>query len=337
MQTVMENLSQIGQRLINQTPLVGMNVGMLTAAGQQEQVALGSRDGNAAHPVQTDTIYDLASLTKLYTAAAYIQLVRQSDFDLARTIQSVLPQFNYTEITFQQVLQHTSGLPSSVRKTTQLTREMLLTDLYNRELISAPGTEIHYSDVGYMLLGEALKVITGQTLEQAMHQLVFEPLGLHETGYRTPAMPGFYDLPKERFAPTEDVPERGGLLQGTVNDFKAKLLGGAAGHAGIFSTLTDALTFNQFWLEPDVVALLQANRCDFRTLGWHYWRFGGEDKPSIEQDWLYQTGFTGTIMALNLKTNEALTVLTNRVYPERTVYDRWRVDRYQFPQAFFAQ
>ena len=68
MQTVMENLAQIGQRLINQTPLVGMNVGMLTAAGRREQVALSSRDGNAAHSVQTDTIYDLASLTKLYTA-----------------------------------------------------------------------------------------------------------------------------------------------------------------------------------------------------------------------------------------------------------------------------
>ncbi|MBM7617204.1 CubicO group peptidase (beta-lactamase class C family) [Weissella uvarum] len=337
LQTILKDVAAIGEQLVAEKPLVGMSVGVVNQKGQQVQTQIGKIDQYPEHKVEADTIYDLASLTKLYTAKAYVQLVLDQQFDLSRTLKSVLPTFNHPEITFQQVLTHSSGLPSSVRKTDHLDRKMLLEDLNNRPLLAEPGQEIHYSDVGYMLLGQALSEIMGMPLEQAMAQLVLTPLGLAHTGYRTAQMPNYQTLPTEAFAPTEYVPERGGLLQGTVDDYKAALLGGAAGHAGIFSPMADALRFVASWLQPEVVQLLQANRVDFRTLGWHYWRFGGEDHPSVEKDWLYQTGFTGTIMAINLKNQTGLVILTNRVYPNRQTYDWWRVDRYQLPQAFFAR
>lgn len=337
MEQLLEHLATVGQRFVTEKPLPGMSIGLVTPQNQQQACYLGQIDHQSMHQVQAETIYDLASLTKLYTALAYLHLALDENFALDQPLKNVLPNFNHPEITFKQILGHNSGLPSSVRKTTQLTKAMLENDLYTRELLNTPGTEIHYSDVGYMLLGKALSKVMGVSLEQAMQTLVIAPLQLKETGYRTNAMPEFMAIPASRFAPTEINPDRGGELRGEVDDFKAELLGGAAGHAGIFSTQADTLTFLSDWLRPEMVALLRESRFDFRTLGWHYWRFGGEDFPSVEQDWLYQTGFTGTIMALNLKTNQGLSILSNRVYPNRQVYDWWRVDRYQMPQAFFAQ
>lgn len=228
-----------------------------------------------------------------------------------------------------------------MRKVPELTREMLEEDLMIGDTINEPGTVTKYSDVGFMVLGKALEALDDMPLALDVTANVLAPKNLTNSGYRV-ADKGRFDAPLDRFVPTEDVPFRGGVLQGEVDDFKAHLLGGAGGHAGMFATAEDALSFVHEWLMPDedlpadMHAYLKDNQAGIRTFGWHYWTYGGEDNPVVVTDWLYQTGFTGTIMAVNYRTMQGMVVLTNRVHPTRN-NTSWLKDRYEFTQAFFAQ
>src|SRR6185503_7631564 len=198
-----------------------------------------------ARPVDTTTIYDLASVTKVVgLTTVCMMLVGEGKLDLDAPVQRYVPAFrgpNKERVTIRHLLTHSSGLPAWRPLYTEATTRstaMLLAD--TTPLATEPGTAMVYSDLGAIVLTQVVEGITGQRLDALLDARLFGPLGMQHTRYLPPA-----DW-KDRIAPTERSQD-GTIIQGTVHDENAWRLGGVSGHAGLFSTAGDLSQF-VFWL-----------------------------------------------------------------------------------------
>jgi CubicO group peptidase (beta-lactamase class C family) len=277
----------------------------------------------------TDTLYDYASLTKLFTTTAVMRLVERGRLGLDEPVARWLPDFGAggkQAVTLRQLLTHTSGLPD-------LLKLWLLADspsarmklVLSAPLLNSPGTVMRYSDLGLIALGHVLEEVTGSPLDTVVTDLVTAPLGLTSIGFRPPA-----DL-KPHIAPTEDEQAVGrGLVWGEVHDENAWSLGGVAGHAGLFGTADDLGRFGQLYLDGGVldgVRLLRADtvaemtRNQIGRLGWR--GIGWELNASFYMGRLASprtfghTGFTGTSLVIEPSRRLIVVLLTNRVHPTR--------------------
>jgi CubicO group peptidase (beta-lactamase class C family) len=304
--------------------LVGRGQATLAAwvAGQADTTAVRPR------PMRPGTLFDLASLTKVVgTATAVLALAGRGGIGLDDPAGRYLPAFSALRaVTIRQLLSHTSGLPDT-RKFYQwcATREELLRDLAATPLEAAPGTRVTYSDLGFMALGQIVSVVAGEPLDAAVGRLVAGPLGMTRTGYN-PSAAG------SDFAATEPRPDAAAWT-GVVHDENARLMGGVAGHAGLFAPAADLATFARWWVSGSdsvVPATLrrEAERCQTagldgcRGLGW----VGQGDRFDILRgSWppgsVSHTGFTGTSLALDSASESWVVLLTNSVQfgraPER--------------------
>jgi uncharacterized protein YbbC (DUF1343 family)/CubicO group peptidase (beta-lactamase class C family) len=284
-----------------------------------------------APAVSTDTLYDLASLTKVVaTTTVAMILVDEGRLDLDRPVSSYLPDFcdsGRERVTVRHLLTHSAGLPAWAPAYRLGQGHWHYLDYIEAEgLQYEPGTQSVYSDLGVILLGEILERITGEPLDAFAKRRVFEPLGLADTGYCPDVRH------QARTAPTEIDPDRGGLLQGVVHDENAYALGGVAPHAGLFSTASDLARFAQMLLaggeyggrrlvSAEAVALF-THRAGIpgssRAIGW--------DTPSPEDssagafvspESFGHTGFTGTSLWIDPARRLFVILLTNRVHPTR--------------------
>jgi CubicO group peptidase (beta-lactamase class C family) len=292
--------------------------------------AVGQTDTTAgqARPMRRGTLFDLASLTKVTgTATAVLALAGRGGIGLDDPAGRYLPSFGaLRSVTIRQLLSHTSGLPDT-RKFYQwcATRDELLRDLAATPLEAPPGTRVAYSDLGFMALGQIVSVVVGEPLDAAVSQLVTGPLGMTRTGYNPPAA-------GNDFAATEPRPD-GTAWTGVVHDENARLMGGVAGHAGLFAPAADLATFAGWWVSGDdsvVPATLrrEAERCQTaglegcRGLGWVC---QGDRFDILRGTWppgsVSHTGFTGTSLALDPGSGWWVVLLTNSVQfgraPER--------------------
>ncbi|WP_212773226.1 serine hydrolase domain-containing protein [Polycladomyces abyssicola] len=279
----------------------------------------------------TNTVYDVASLTKLFTATAVMQLVEQGRISLDVPVVRYLSDFTgegKESITIRHLLSHTSGLPANLPLyRTPGPPEKRLRVAMEAKPVATPGTRCIYSDIGYMVLGELVHRVSGKSLDQYMQEQILQPLSMSSTAFRPPS------TWKARIAPTEEqtVPSRG-LVWSEVHDENAWALGGVAGHAGLFSTVSDLARFGQMFLNEgslDGVRVLHPSsvREMFRLqtpglphanrgLGWelHQPWYMGEHADGKRAG---HTGFTGTSIVLDRETGWMLIVLTNRVHPTR--------------------
>ncbi|WP_053170857.1 serine hydrolase domain-containing protein [Streptomyces sp. SBT349] len=302
-------------------------------------VAPGARDGRpvplpAAErtPMARDTVFDVASLTKLFTAVVVVALAERGVLDLDAPVTRHLPGF--PPLTPRRLLAHTAGLPPEADLgglPDRAARLAAVTALAagTPGAAGAPEPPVHrYSDVGLIALGAAAEEAAGRPLDALVAELVTGPLALNDTGYRPP--------PERlgRIAATEYQPWTGrGVVRGTVHDETAYHLGGVAGHAGIFSTAHDLAVLAQALLNggryggtrllgADAVGEMLTDhnaglgRAAARGLGWQL------DQP----DWMGElasptafghTGFTGTGLVADPATGVLLVLLTNRVHPTR--------------------
>ena len=283
-----------------------------------------------AAPVTTETLYDIASLTKVVatTTLAMIQ-VDEGRLDLDKRVSDFLPGFRGEGrelVTVRQLLTHSSGLPAWLPLNLELKGPAAyLARLQKTPLEYAPGTKSVYSDLGVILLGEVLARVGGQPFEQQVRARVLEPLGMRSTLYR----PGPELLP--RIAPTEVDPWRGRLLRGEVHDENAFALGGVAPHAGLFSTASDLARFAQMLLNGGVLehrrivsrrTLEQFTRKvelpgSTRALGWDTPGEGSWSSPLMSARAFGHTGFTGTSLWVDPERELFVVLLTNRVHPTR--------------------
>jgi len=202
-------------------------------------------------PMSADTIFDLASLTKVFaTTSAVMKLFEQGRVRLNDAVARYIPEFGANgkdQVTLRHLLTHTSGLPPIPRISGPWSgTEPLLKAIYADRLISPPGARFIYSDTGFITLGELVRRVSGLTLDQFVARNIFGPLGMRHTRFRPPSEW------KPRIAPTEeiDLPEgakagsgKGRVLRGEVHDPRARAMGGIAGHAGLFSTADDLAIF----------------------------------------------------------------------------------------------
>ncbi|MFJ4580159.1 serine hydrolase [Streptomyces echinatus] len=288
-------------------------------------------------PTTRDTVFDLASVSKLFTSVLAVQQIERGTLDLTGTVASYLPDFGRAgkrEVTVRQLLTHTSGFRAWLPLYAAPTREQRLELIWNEAPLHPPGTAYLYSDLNLISLQLVLEKITGRTLDVLLRDEITGPLGLDSTRYNPPASW------KPRIAATEDArrPWSGldrGLVWGEVHDENAYGMGGVAGHAGVFScawdlavlgrTLLDGGTYGRARiLRPESVDLMFT---DFNTafpgdehgLGfelYQHWYMGAMATPRTAG----HTGFTGTSLVLDPTTDSFLVVLGNSVHPVRT----WR-------------
>ncbi|WP_158887585.1 serine hydrolase domain-containing protein [Amycolatopsis anabasis] len=284
-------------------------------------------------PMRADTIFDIASISKLFTSIAVLQLVERGQVALDAPVVEYLPEFGVNgkgSITVKQLLTHVSGLdadpiPSLWAGYPDIpSRRKAVLD---SPLKDAPGTTYRYSDINLMTLGFLVEKLTGATLDAVVRDRITGPLGMTDTGYNPPASK------LDRIAATEfqSNPPRG-MVRGQVHDENAWSLGGVSGHAGVFSTTGDLAILGQAILNggvyrgqrilrPDTVRTMlknynQAFPGDEHGLGFELdqpWYMGGLAAPGSAG----HTGFTGTSLVIDPKSRSIATLFTNRVHPTR--------------------
>ena len=273
------------------------------------------------------TIYDLASLTKVVglTTAAMI-LYDEGRLSLDARVVEYVPAFSggYKDsVTILQLLTHRSGLPAGrdlwkVARSPAEARWMVL----ESALAFKPGERYIYSDLGPDVLGIVIEEITGTTLDVFLAERVFGPLGMSDTFFRPP------DSLHYRIAPTEVTPPRGYALRGEVHDENAYVLGGVAGHAGLFSTASDLSMFAQMMLNrgelngvrivsDSTVALFTARTAGRRALGWDTANGDAGSGEYLGSQAYGHTGYTGTSLWIDPERDMFVILLTNRVHAPR--------------------
>jgi uncharacterized protein YbbC (DUF1343 family)/CubicO group peptidase (beta-lactamase class C family) len=281
-------------------------------------------------PMTLDTIFDAASLTKVLAGApAVMLLVERGQIDLEAAARRYLPEFKgdgKEAITIRQLLTHTSGLrPGISRSPPWKGAEAAIRLACAEKLQSPPGAVFRYSDINFVLLGEIVQRVSGHKLEDFCAREIYQPLRMVDTGFLPPKEK------LQRIAPTE--PADGVMLRGTVHDPTARLMGGVAGHAGVFTTASDLARYARMLLnggeldgarifKPETVKLMTAvhtptNLLARRGLGWDidtgYSRPRGQLFPLGS---FGHTGFTGTALWIDPFSKTFWIFLSNRVHPD---------------------
>ena len=294
----------------------------------------GTLDWSGKAPVvPASSIYDLASLTKVVgTTMAAMILYDEGKLELDSPVRKYVPDFAgglKDQVTVRQLLTHRSGLPAGrdlwrVARTPAQARKAVI----STKLSYKPGARYVYSDLGADMLAFVVEEISGEKLDGFLHERVFAPLGMDNTGFR-PA-----DSLRYRTAPTELAPPRGYPLRGEVHDENAYALGGVAGHAGLFSTAADLSVFAQMMLNGGVyngvrivseetvrLFTTRAVRTSTRALGWDT---AGDSVESgtgagsyLSEHAFGHTGFTGTSIWVDPDREMFVILLTNRVHAAR--------------------
>ena len=302
--------------------------------------AFGQRSVEPAEPMTEDTIFDLASLTKVVaTTTSVMQLVEQGRMRLSDSVARFVPGFGrYGKggITIRHLLTHTSGL----RPDLELDVEFNGADEAIRRAIeevptAAPSERFVYSDINFFLLGDIVRRVGGDRLDQYAKAHVFDPLGMKETAFLPP------ESWRPRIAPTERCAPRGWpcggpdlpFLRGVVHDPTARRMDGVAGHAGLFSTAADLSRFCRMLLgggrigaervlAPATVSRMTAlstpaGMRDVRGLGWDIDSSHSSNRGELFPIGSFgHTGFTGTSLWIDPASNSYVVFLSNRVHPD---------------------
>lgn len=282
-------------------------------------------------PMSKDTIFDLASVSKLFTSIAVMQLVEDERIDLQQPVATYIPAFGRNgkaSITAEMLLTHTSGLAAWLPLYRDYpTPQERVEAIYDSAPVYAPGTDYVYSDLGMIVLGELVETVGGVSLDEHVRAHITEPLGMRDTGYN----PSASEL--ARIAATEYQPLTGrDMIRGSVHDENAWSLDGVAGHAGVFGTAHDLAVLAQTFLNGGrygPARILDRDSVEQMMTNYNT-EFPGQDHGlgfELYQHWYMDamttpttaghTGFTGTSMVLNPVDDSFAILLTNRVHPSR--------------------
>jgi beta-N-acetylhexosaminidase len=316
--------------------------GATIAVGYKGKVALHSFGNLSYDPkspaTKVDTMYDIASLTKVVVTTTLVEKLVEGDFasplNLDSPIERYLPEWANGpqpewrhKVTVRNLMTHTSGLPPFKEYwRTSTSKAETLSRIFVEPLEQEPGAKVVYSDLGIILMAEIIQRLTGKPLDALARQYIFQPLGMRNTTYLPPK-----NLWPD-IAPTEvDNQLRHRLVQGEVHDENAFSIGGVSGHAGVFSTSPDLAAFCQMLLNGGIYAhhriLKRATIAEFtlpqplakntRTLGWVVPTEGSSSGHYFSAHSYGHTGFTGTTIWNDPDRDLFVVLLTNRVNPTR--------------------
>lgn len=276
-----------------------------------------------------DTIYDMASCSKVVSTTTCIMLLLQrGQIRLYDYIKKYLPDYKYDDVTIWDLLTHTAGLPEGLIGCHHMNREEIINGVLNLEKKFEKNTKIAYSDCGFVLLGMIVESVSGKTLDEFAKENIFDVLDMKDSCYN----------PNDelRCAPTED---RGGYIdRGYVHDEMCHNMGGVAGHAGLFSTVKDISNFIEMILcngvykgkkvlDKTVIDLLYKAQVEEkigngvetnkRGLGWIVKCKNSCSGDLVSDETIMHTGFTGTNIFVDRINKIGFVMLSNRVHPTR--------------------
>jgi CubicO group peptidase (beta-lactamase class C family) len=280
-------------------------------------------------PMTEDTIFDAASLTKvLATAPAVALLIERGQLKLDAPAREYLPEFKghgKDPITLRHLLTHTSGLRPGLNHDSSWSGYRTAIHMACAEAVTSnPGTVFHYSDINFIVLGEIVRRVSGMPLEDFVQREFYGPLKMVDTRYLPPP-----DL-RPRIAPTERT--HNGFFRGTVHDPTARLMGGVAGHAGVFTTAADLARFARMMLNggslegarifaPETIRLMTTVQSPEsisgkRGLGWDIdSAYAGPRGKSFPVGSYGHTGWTGTSLWIDPASRTFIIFLSNRNHP----------------------
>lgn len=284
--------------------------------------------------IDPDTVYDLASVTKVAATTAMAMLLYQSrQLNLDLPVVEALPGFacgqpNRDQVTVRHLLAHNSGLAGYAR----------LYETYSSpiELFAAcecmplevpPGTRAEYSDIGFILLGRVLEILAGESLDHFCDREVFAPLGMTSACFR-PNDRAVISPTRASIPPTEDdLVFRHRVIQGEVQDENCFVLGGVSGHAGLFGSVMDLLRLSAEILHPSRLFTSETVRLfatrvgqpaqSSRALGWDTPSSPSSSGVHFSTDSIGHLGYSGTSLWIDLEAACAVVLLTNRTWPTR--------------------
>jgi uncharacterized protein YbbC (DUF1343 family) len=305
------------------------------------QKAIGNRAlVPAVEPMTMDTMFDLASLTKVVaTTTSVMMLIEQGKLRLVDRVAAFIPGFERygkENITIRHLMTHFSGLRPDV----DLADDWVGTDAAIQRAIeevptSAPGSRFVYSDINFFLLGDIVRRVSGEPLDRFADEHIFKPLGMKDTTFNPPSSLTARIAPTESCTPFGwpcDGPGRK-MLRGVVHDPTARRMNGVAGHAGLFSTAADLAIFCRMLLNDGsyrgvrILAPLTVAKMttpvpgiedrNIRALGWDYdSSYSGNRGELLPIGSFGHTGFTGTSLWIDPATRLFVVFLSNRVHPD---------------------
>ena len=326
-------IDQLIQQAVNEQIFPGAIVRIQCSGRRVYQASYGTTMYNdpGSRPVGADDRFDLASLTKIFTATAVLRLYDAGALDLARDVRSYIPSSNADGVRIHHLLSHSLGLSLRLAPLCSTGAEDLRREVMNARPVCAPGTQSDYANINSLLLGEIVAKVTGQPLDKAIAELVTRPLGMQRTSFCPPA------TLRPTIVPTEwDTQWRRQLIHGVVHDESAYTMGGIASHAGLFGSADDLERLMCMWVaggawegrqllrEATVARALsdQTGMLSSKTgtplcsgLGWMLDRssfMGVAPSGSFGH-----TGFTGTAIVGVPRSGLTMVVLSNRTYPKR--------------------
>jgi CubicO group peptidase (beta-lactamase class C family) len=302
-----------------------------------ECVAVGTTRAVGGEPIAPETLFDIASLTKPFTASAVLRLIARGDLLLSARVRELVPELANASTggaTLEQLLAHEAGFQDWAPLFEQIDPDARGTPEGANQLISlalqvparaGPGDAAVYSDLGFIALGRAIELATGDGLDSIIAREVTEPLGLPGVHYRSTLRSSRSE--RGRVAATEHCPWRGRVLQGEVHDDNAWTMGGVAAHAGLFGTAADVARFGAAWLEAlagsdwlpaDLARRASDRRPLGRGLGWDLKSEEGSLAGSRMGPRTFgHLGFTGCSLWVDPDAELSVALSTNRVHPTR--------------------
>ena len=315
---------------IAQGSFPGASIAVLHREALVALKAFGTFTSETGAPAVTESsIFDLASVTKVIaTTTAAMILYERGMLDLEAPVSSILPEFAGADlrrnaVTVRMLLAHSSGLPAYEKLFLKYhTSKELLEAALSVPLVAEPGIHAQYSDIGFIILSKLLERIADQPLDRFCQREIFGPLGMVRTTFNPPASwkPGIVPTADDRIF-------RNRIIQGEVQDENASVLGGVAGHAGLFSTAQDLAIFANVMLHQGQPLILPATLSLFtrlettpagtsRALGWDTPSPPSQAGRYFSPHSFGHLGYTGASLWIDAEKKIAIVLLTNRTWPD---------------------
>lgn len=287
-------------------------------------------------PVSASTVYDIASLTKIYTLATALAAFREAGVPLETPLRSFFPSFD-SRITLEQLMAHASGIEIAIQRFEEVPADEWMARIATAPLARTPGSAVNYSCTNYFLLARVIEEVVGARLDAYFNERIKGPLQLNDTCFAPNP---------EVVAPTEQ--NRSGFWRAIVHDEASRSwrlqMGSCAGNSGLFATAADVAKFASIWVEggtsllhPEDIKRALSTRLSERSC----WRGLGFQidaafymSESAPRGTAGHLGFTGPSLALHAETASIAVILNNRVHPTRSGPERLTYHR-QMSAKFF--
>ncbi|MEX1062970.1 MAG: glycoside hydrolase family 3 N-terminal domain-containing protein, partial [Balneolaceae bacterium] len=295
----------------------------------------GYHDYERTRAVSESDVFDLASVTKVMaTTTAVMKLSETGKLDLDDPVADFIPEFNSLEkrhVTIRNLLLHTSRLPAFRTYVDEITtRDAIVEAIRKEPLMTAADVPYVYSDLGFILLGEIVEIVSGEPLDRYIRSNFFYPMGMRSAHFNPSSLGSWMS---RRILPTEiDNVFGRGRVQGVVHDERAFFMDGVAGHAGLFGSARDLAIWAQMllnkgyyagnqYLKPETVDLFTGHRSPVNQRGYGFDRKseGYSSAGTLTGMNTYgHLGFTGTSIWIDPDADTAIILLTNRTFPHRS-------------------